>query len=98
MKKVIFGLLASVMFQQCTDELHEIDAVITTQSQEDLTSEFVIATGEVPLNSYSASYYYTQNQQEYVSGISEGRISHSFRTGKTIYNDLGVHWIGDFEF
>lgn len=98
MKKIIFCSLILVIFQQCTDELHEIDAIIPAQNQDDVTAQLEIGKQDIPLNSFSAFYYYTVNQQEFVSSASEARINHNFKKGRTIYKDLGVHWIGDFEF
>ncbi|MCG8306496.1 MAG: PA14 domain-containing protein [Cytophagales bacterium] len=98
MKKVIFCLCISVIFQQCTDELHEIDAVVSSQVEGISAADLKGALNDIPHNAYSAFYYYSGDRQEFVQHRSETNINHNFRTNRTMYDDLGVFWTGDFEF
>lgn len=92
MKRIIFCLLIAGIFQQCTNELHEIDSVISSQI------ELKIADKDVPRNSFSAFYVVSEDEHDFVQRSSDTRINHNFKKQNITYSDLGVYWIGDFDF
>ena len=98
MKKVIFCFLISVVFQQCTDELHEIDSVISVQENSVSEGDLIIDNKDIPLNSFSAFYYYLENHKPFVDNQIEHKIIHRFNKDDSADNDLSAHWIGDFNF
>ena len=98
MKKVFFYLLVALMFQQCTDELYEIDSVIpASDSANLLVSEYEINNKFIPRDSFSEAYYFLEDQQEKVVERIVDKINQSdFSESDDM--DLSAHWVGDFEF
>lgn len=98
MKRVFFYLLVALLFQQCTDELFEIDAVIpASDSNNILVSEYEINDQFIPKDSFSGAYYFMEDHKEkvverIVDKINQSDISESDDI------DLSAQWVGDFEF
>ncbi len=102
MKKVILLLLIPFVFQQCTDELYEIDEVITAQGEEKNSNLIVQKNaGSIPLNSYKATYYASENQNSTVTERIEsniGQVYDRLSNANPFTENASTYWVGDFEF
>lgn len=89
------------MFQQCTDELREIDTVLNTQVEDNLPGQEYSSHSDIPFNSYLGKYYMGENQPSLVSEKIENKISKKIKEQAYSYflnKDISAEWIGDFEF
>lgn len=101
MKKVVLCLLIPFLFQQCTDELREIDTVLSTQVEDNLRDQEFASHSGIPFNSYLGKYYKGENQPVLVSEKIENKISKRIKEQAHSYfldKDISAEWIGDFEF
>ena len=97
MKKVIFCLLIPVMIQSCTDELHEIDSVVLADDFV-LRKDIDISSKDVPHNSFTAFYYFVENNKASVDNKIENKIDHNIDKSDLGKKDFAAYWEGYFDF
>ncbi len=96
MKKVIICLLMPLTFQQCTDELHEIDGVVASSG---ITSkELVLDAKDVPLNAFTSFYYQQENQNVVISKDTDKVINIGNSDVDPKKDEFSGVWEGNFEF
>ena len=97
MKKVIFYLLFALFIQSCTDELMEIDSVVSSNDYASVLDQN-IESADVPRNSFSAFYYYVENNKATVSNAVEMKIDRHFEQSDEGKKDFSAYWEGYFDF
>jgi hypothetical protein len=97
MKKVIFYLLFALLIQSCTNELREIDSVVSSHDYASVLDQN-IESMDVPHNSFSAFYYYVENNKATVSSAVEMKIDHHIEQFDQDKNDFSAYWEGYFDF
>ncbi len=89
-------LFVPFLFQQCTDESSEIDALIRSNSE---YSSETSGTREIPLNSYKAIYFNSHGNSTDVTERIEKNIEQEFNQISNTFNDAtSAFWVGDFDF
>ena len=96
MKKVIFYLVVPFIFQQCTDELQEIDGVVASS---DINNKgLMLDENDVPLNAFT-SFYHLQVDQKVA--INKDKVK-MIQLGRNDFNstqgEFSGIWEGNFEF
>lgn len=83
-------------FQQCTDELQEIDGVVVSSG---ITSkELVLDAMDVPINAYTSFYYHQENQKVVISKDTEKVINIGNSDVDPKKDEFSGIWEGNFEF
>lgn len=98
MKKVIMFLLVPFIFQQCTDELSEIDTVVGENSAYSSTTP---EAAEVPYNAYKATYFNSHSNTMRITERNENSIEQKINehlNPNTFNEATSAFWAGDFDF
>lgn len=102
MKKVLMFLLVPFIFQQCTNELGEMESVIGSNSEYSSSiSENDPGISEIPNNSFKATYLNPFDNNTRVTERIENSVELNFNEGissKTFNDATSAFWVGDFDF
>ena len=95
MKKVIFCLFIPVMIQSCTDEMHEINSVVSLTDDSIVGSDLRISSKDIPNDAFTAFYYFLENNKTNVENKVEGNINHNFDNSEPGKKDFTAYWEGN---
>ena len=98
MKKVFLLVLIPFLFQNCTEELHEIDAVVTAADENIAGIDIGLSAADVPQNSFMGFYYYLRGQEPVVENKIEDNISFGVGDYSSDGVDYSAYWEGYFDF
>jgi hypothetical protein len=98
MKKVLMFLLVPFIFQQCTDELSEIQEVVGDDSAYSSTA---LEAAEIPYNAYKATYFNSHSNTIPITERNENFIEQKIlisENSDTFNEATSAFWVGDFDF
>ena len=91
-------MLVPFLFQQCTEELHEIDEVILESDPSVSYNALTLDQGDVPDNAFTAFYYFGNGDRTRVEHKIEREIDYKLLQSKEGDQEFAAYWEGYFDF